>query len=428
MVRYLLSHFVLEAIVSNTDRHPSAPDQPPSRDHQTPLPGSALLPGQAPDEAMFLDRPFTLDRVVRWALAGALVWALVRLMGVLSEALIPFAVAWLGAYLLHPLVNRVQRVVPSRLGAVFLTLAGLAGVLVLAVWLTAPLVAEQVGRAATLVKDLAGDSDLARRAAQRLPPDLWQAFKDLTARPEVRDALGNAGLPGLARKAASMVLPGIWGVVTGTANVLMGLMGLVVVGLYLVFLLMDFEAVRTGWRGLLPPRARPGVEAFVDEFAQGMQRYFRAQALVAALVGVLLAVGFSLVGLPLAILLGLFIGLLNMVPYLQIVGYIPAFALAILHALQSDMSMLGALGLTALVLAVVQVVQDGFLVPRIMGRVTGLTPAAILLALSVWGTLLGMLGLLIAIPSTCLALAWYKRLAGVERPLSGDAPDQGSVS
>lgn len=365
------------------------------------------------DNDSFLDRPFTFDRVARWALAGALVWALVRLAGYLSEALIPFAVAWLGAYLIHPLVNRVQRLVSNRLAAVLLTLAGLGGVLVLAVWLVAPLVAEQVGQAASLVKDMAGDSALARRAADRLPPDIWQALKDLTARPEVRDVLGDPSLAGLAKKAASVALPGIWGVLTGTANALMAVMGLAVVGLYLVFLLMDFEAVQTGWRDLLPERVRPAVEAFVDDFALGMHRYFRAQAMVAALVGVLTAVGFTLIGLPLGILMGLFIGLLNMVPYLQIVGFVPAFALAVLHALQSDMSMLGSLGLTALVLAVVQVVQDGYLVPRIMGRITGLTPAAILLALSVWGKLLGMLGLLIAIPSTCLVLAWYKRLAGV---------------
>ena len=66
-------------------------------------------------------------------------------------------------------------------------------------------------------------------------------------------------------------------------------------------------------------------------------------------------------------------------------------------------------GLTILVFAVVQAIQDSFLVPRIMGRVTGLSPAVILLSLSVWGKLLGLLGLLIALPMTCLLIAYYRR-------------------
>ena len=120
-----------------------------------------------------------------------------------------------------------------------------------------------------------------------------------------------------------------------------------------------------------------------------MSRYFRAQALVAAIVGVLFAIGFTLVGLPMGILLGLFIGLLNMVPYLQLVGLVPAGLLAVMHGLESGGDIWIILAQTGLVFVVAQAVQDVLLVPRIMGRVTGLSPAFILLALAVWGKLLG---------------------------------------
>jgi predicted PurR-regulated permease PerM len=152
------------------------------------------------------------------------------------------------------------------------------------------------------------------------------------------------------------------------------------------------------------------VQSFFRDFKVGMQRYFRAQAAVAFIVGILFAIGFSVISLPLGILLGLFIGLLNMVPYLQIIGVIPAAVLATMHALESGISIWLSLGLTGLVFIVVQIIQDTILIPRIMGKVTGLSPAIILLSLSIWGKLLGMFGLLIALPMTCLLWAYYQRL------------------
>jgi len=101
-----------------------------------------------------------------------------------------------------------------------------------------------------------------------------------------------------------------------------------------------------------------------------------------------------------------------MVPYLQLVGLVPAFILALFYSLETGTSLWVSLGMTGLVVFVVQVIQDTVLVPRIMGRVTGLNPVMILLSLSIWGKLLGLLGLLMAIPMTCLILAYYHRLIG----------------
>jgi len=183
-----------------------------------------------------------------------------------------------------------------------------------------------------------------------------------------------------------------------------------VVLLYLIFLLMDFQRVRVAWKELIPPQYREGVISFVVEFDQAMNRYFRGQTTIVAILIVFFSTGFSLVGLPMGILLGLFVGLLNFVPYLQLVGLIPAVLLAAIHALETGQSFWIVLGLTGLVFAVVQVAQDAVLVPRILGKAMGLSPAVILLSLSVWGKLLGILGLLIALPMTCLVLAYYRRL------------------
>ena len=179
--------------------------------------------------------------------------------------------------------------------------------------------------------------------------------------------------------------------------------------LYVVFILLDYESIANGWVHLVPRRYRPIVVGICNDVKDGMNRYFRGQALVALCVGILHAVGFLIIDFPLAVGLGLLIGLLNMVPYLQIIGYIPTVILAMLKAADTGgnfwLILLGAV----IVFVLVQAIQDMILVPRIMGKITGLNPAIILLSLSVWGSLMGMLGMIIALPLTTLMLSYYQR-------------------
>lgn len=354
--------------------------------------------------------PYTFDRVVRLALGAGVLAALVWLAAYLSDVLAPFAAALLAAYLMHPLVLRLERMFKRRAPAVFAALVLTALGLGLAVLAVAPLVGAEVRHMGALLREVVQNSELAARAAERLPADVWQTLRELAARPDVQALFGGGDALALGKAVADKVLPGVWGVLRGAAGVAGALAGLVVVLLYVVFLLLDYERLRAGWTRALPPRHRGWVTELAGDFRLAMGRYFRAQALVAALVGVLFAVGFGLIGLPLGILLGLFIGLLNMVPYLQIAGFVPAFFLGAVHALETGTNLWTVMLLIVAVFAVVQLIQDAVLVPRIMGDATGLSPAFILLSLSVWGKLLGMLGLLVAIPMTCLCWAWYQRL------------------
>ena len=145
-----------------------------------------------------------------------------------------------------------------------------------------------------------------------------------------------------------------------------------------------------------------------------MNAYFRGQSLIALTVGILFSIGFSIIGFPMAIGLGLFIGLLNMVPYMQVIGLVPTIFLALLEARDTDRSFWWLMLLALIVFAVVQLIQDLILTPRIMGKVMGLKPAIILLSLSVWGSLLGIIGLIIALPLTTLIWSYYKRLLQIE--------------
>lgn len=178
---------------------------------------------------------------------------------------------------------------------------------------------------------------------------------------------------------------------------------------------------------------RSFVTGIMNDVKDGMNRYFRGQAFVALCVGILFSIGFLIIDFPLAIGLGLFIGVLNLVPYLQIIGFIPTVVLAILKAADTGGNFWLILAAALAVFAIVQAIQDGFIVPRVMGKITGLNPAIILLSLSVWGSLMGMLGMIIALPLTTLMLSYYQRFIINKEPIrrdetTSDTPTSAEVS
>lgn len=363
---------------------------------------------------MLDEREYTFDRVFRLALSVGLLYALIRTAGYLSDALFPFAVAFLIAYLLNPLVVLAQTRIKSRPLAVFATLAALAVLLGSAGALLAPMIMQELGQLGRLVGRLVNDAELARRAADKLPPNLWESLREYATKQQFVELLRQRDFWSLAQAVSAKVLPGVWGFVAGTTQFLFGIVGFFIIGLYTVFLMLDYQKVKRDGEKLIPAPYRKTVVEFLREFDAQMSRYFRAQAVLAGAVGVLFAVGFTLIGMPMGILLGLFVGLLNMVPYLQVIGLVPAALLALFMALESGGSVPQALLLTGAVFIVVQAIQDAVLMPRIMGKATGLSPAMILLSISIWGKLLGFLGLVIALPMTCLVSAYYRRLLASE--------------
>jgi predicted PurR-regulated permease PerM len=355
------------------------------------------------------DRSFTFDRVVQLALFAGLAWGLVLLLDYLSDVLLPFVTGLVVAYFLDPVTNRVQHVIKQRVLAALFTLVSITLAVSLVVWFMVPMVGNELAEMGRTVSKMAANTELAQAAKEHLPENVWEEVNEILKRDDVKRYLTSDGAVQMAKDTAKNLLPGAWGVLSGAANVLTFITGILVIMLYVVFLLIDYHNMAARWRDYLPPSIRDDVSGFVEEFIQATNRYFRSQALVACCVAVLFAIGFSTIGLPLAILMGIFIGLLNMVPYLQIVGTIPCLLLAGLKALEQGDNFLGALGLVLLVFGVVQLIQETVLVSRFQGEAMGLSPAIILLSISVWGKLLGFLGLILALPLTCLGLAYYRR-------------------
>jgi predicted PurR-regulated permease PerM len=224
-------------------------------------------------------------------------------------------------------------------------------------------------------------------------------------------------------------VPKLWDVITQSIGVVSSVFTLTMVALYTLLILLDYEDINRGWPNLLPERYRGFATQLVKDVEVSMNKYFRGQALVALCVGILFSIGFLIIDFPIAVGLGMFIGLLNMVPYLQLIGFVPAILLAIVKAADTGQNFWLIMLMVLIVFAVVQIIQDTFLTPKIMGHVTGLHSAIILLSLSIWGSLLGILGMIIALPLTTLSIDYYQKfIIRKESPFEESAPPASSES
>ncbi|QQS30113.1 MAG: AI-2E family transporter [Sphingobacteriales bacterium] len=375
-------------------------------------------------------KPYTFDRTVRLIIFVAIIWGVLKLLNYLSDVLIPFAVALVLAYLLNPLVVFIQHRlrVKNRIASVIITLLLVFGSLTLLLTLLIPRLVRDTKQMGFLVGNYVNNSALRYKIESYFPKGIQEKLDEFTRKVNIEEFLKFENLETTIDMLAQKILPGAWGVFSGSLSILITILGITIIGLYLIFILKDYDLITTHWKKMIPSQYRTMVVSAVSDMERSMNTYFRAQASIALIVGILIATGFSIIGLPMGIALGLFIGFLNLVPYLQIVGFIPASFFALLYSLETGGSFWVMIGLVILVQAIVQVIQDVILVPKIMGNATGLNPAIILLSLSIWGKLLGILGLIIALPLTSVIIGYYNRfLHSLEQREGGAAAIEGVV-
>ena len=348
-------------------------------------------------------KKITFDSFIRGILVAVIIIGVLMLFKRLSSVLLPFFVAWVLAYLIYPLVTFFQYrlKLKNRAVSIFCALFSLLLVGGLAFYLLVPPMLQEFGR----LKDLLLEYLSYGHRSGNIPQLLSEFLREHVDREALAEFVNSSDILTAVKDA----LPRVWGLLAESVNILFSFFTVFMVLLYVVFILWDYESIANGWVHLVPRSYRPVVVGIFNDVKDGMNRYFRGQALVAFCVGILHAVGFLIIDFPLAIGLGLLIGLLNMVPYLQVLGYVPTVILAILKAADTGGNFWFILLGAVIVFVVVQLIQDMVLVPRIMGKITGLNPAIILLSLSVWGSLMGMLGMIIALPLTTLMLSYYQR-------------------
>lgn len=348
-------------------------------------------------------KPYTFDRVVRILIGLTVLISLFMLIGRLSDVLLPFLIAWLLAYLLQPFVVFFQHKLKfkSRVLSIVATLLLFFGLITGIIWMLAPVVSAEIQKISQLIVTYSQNLNVNSFLPATWHRQIQHYLSHLNFQTILKDQNIMDGIKRLA--------PQLWDFINGSLDFVLGFAVVIIVFLYLIFILLDYEKMSAAWFAIIPPKYKTLITEIILDLENGMNRYFRGQALIALIVGSLFIIGFSIIGLPLAIVMGLLIGLLNMVPYLKAVAIIPCLILGLLQSYETGQSYGSVLIGIAVVFILIQTIEDMLLTPKIMGKVTGLNPAVILLSLSVWGSLMGMVGLIIALPMTTLMISYYKR-------------------
>ena len=352
----------------------------------------------------FFRREFTFDRIARMLVLSVLILLIYVAVQAIWSVILPFLLAGIFAYVMMPLVRFFQYTLRlrSRGLSVILTLLLLGAGVYLAVIFIIPSINAEIEKTLQVISGYSSGQDiltmiLPRNIRNYLNGGIrWGNFPQQLSLEKVLENV-------------KLLLDQVGGIINSTLSIfswgLVFLIGLV----YFVFILLDFENLGRGFISLFPKTLRPTIRTISMDLDRYMNNYFRGQALVAISVGILLSIGFNIIGLPLATAMGIFIGILNFIPYMQALGIIPLGLASLLMAAQTGENAFVCMLLAYGVLMIVQIIQDMIIVPRIMGQTMGMRPSLILLVLSIWGYLLGFFGMLFALPITMFIYSMYMR-------------------
>lgn len=358
-------------------------------------------------------KPFTFDRVVRLTIGTIITIFILLTLKYLQDVLLPFFIAWLLAYIIYPMVIFVQKKlkVRYRTPSILIVLTTIIGVIATATAIFIPRIISEFFK----LKDIIIKYTSTKNSG--IFPQSWENFlQSFFKEINISEIVNYDSISSLVKD----IFPHAWKILSSSISITMGAIMAIIVLLYLFFILKDYHKITKEMISFVPSRHRAFAFDLTKDMEQSMNQYFRGQSLIAFIVGLLFCIGFSIIGMPLAIVMGLLIGALNLIPYMQTLGIPPAILLMLLHVAETGGSVWNNLITLAAVFVIVQIIQDGYLVPKIMGKTTGLNPAFILLSLSIWGYVLGVLGMIIALPATTLIISYYKRFVLSEQEVIND--------
>lgn len=359
----------------------------------------------------------TFDKFIRWALVALAILLVGFIINILSEVLLPFFIAWLIAYLLYPIVKFIQYKlhVPGRALSIVLTfLLAIAVIAAIFLFIVPPML-EQGDKFMTIVNrylhETTHTNDLSTMVKEWIKNNQNQ-IESFVKSQDFQNTIKTA-------------MPKVFSVIGQTASIVISIIASCITLLYAFFILLDYELLTNNWIKMFPKSVRPFWAGLAKDAERELNNYIRGQGLVSLCMGVLFCIGFTIIDFPIAIGMGILIGVLNLVPYLHTFALIPTVFLALLKAADTGQNFWIIFASALIVFAVVQVLMDMIITPKIMGKAMGLNPAILLLSLSIWGALLGFIGLIIALPLTTLIIAYWQRY--VTKEADGTETENASV-
>ena len=346
-----------------------------------------------------MPKEITFDKFIRWAGVTLIVFAVLYITNYLSEVLLPFVIAWFFAYLLYPVVKFIENKLHIKVRALSIILAMGAAIAVIGgvLWLIIPPMIDQfdkLGEVLTRWLHQTTHTNILTAMYKEWLQENQSQIEHILKSKDFSDTL-------------KTTMPKLFSVVGQTANIIISIVASMITLLYMFFILLDYETLTANWVRIFPKKNRPFWQELMKDVERELNNYIRGQGMVALCMGIMFCIGFTIIGFPMAIGLGILIGIMDLVPYLHTFALIPTAFLAMLKAADTGQNFWMVFGLAFLVFCVVQVITDMVVTPKIMGKAMGLNPAILLLSLSIWGALLGFIGLIIALPLTTLLIGFW---------------------
>lgn len=347
------------------------------------------------------EEKITFDRFIRWTAVVLTVIGVLYAVNYLSGVLLPFIIAWLFAYLLYPTVKFIQHKMKVKVRAIAIIIALLfvAAIISAMVYFIIPPMLEQFQKLYEVfinwLQHTTRSNDftaVVRDWAKDNQDEIERFFKSK----DFSETL-------------QTVMPKFISVLGHTASVIFSIVASCITLLYMFFILLDYEYLTTNWTRIFPKKNRPFWQELMKDVERELNNYIRGQSTVALCMGIMFCIGFSIMDFPMAIGLGIMIGIMDLVPYLHTFALIPTAFLAMLKAAATGQNFWYVFGLAVGLFILVQIITETIVIPKVMGKAMGLNPAILLLSLSVWGALLGFIGLIIALPLTTLIIAYWQR-------------------
>lgn len=338
-------------------------------------------------------------RILRWLLWGAALALVSGLVFALRNVLSPVFFAFMLAYVLDPLVDRFEAAKIPRAVGITVLLVVVLGVIGLFLVLVVPtIVHDIVSITQQLPETFSRWMQGALRIARGWGIDLPESWSDVMAR-------FGGDVSTLAQGALAPLGSVLQQLVGSTASMLSALSALVMVPVFSFYLLHDFDLIVARVRELVPPRLRAQVGAIAGEIDTVLSQFMRGQLTVMAILAVLYAVAYSIVGVSLAVPIGIVAGVLSFIPY---VGGASALILALLMV---ALHWTGWAQLVAVVAAyvVIQVLEGFVITPRIVGDKLGLSPVWVLFAMLAGAELFGFMGVLLSLPAAAVVKVFVLR-------------------
>ena len=318
------------------------------------------------------------DQIKYWTIAASILLIFLWLLG---DILLPFVLGAAIAYLLDPIVDRLERLGTGRVLGTTLILMAAFFVLFSIFLLVIPLVIDQF------------------RLLAVAAPDLVTSLQELVLNQIVSISPESEALNSTVSNLSTMVqekLGIIFGSVMASAISLIDvIMLMVITPVVAVYLLVDWDRILEKINELLPLDHASVVRSLASEIDSTLSAFVRGMIAVCLVLGIYYATALSLIGLEFGLIIGFIAGLVSFIPYVgALLGGVLAIGLALIQ-------FWGDFELVALVVGVFivgQIFEGNILTPKLVGNSVGLHPVSLILALSLFGAFFGFIGLLLAVP------------------------------